>query len=160
MKIMGIDLSLRATGIVIRDTDDLPDPLNLFLQWLIKSSPTTDQKMIDRLCEIRNKVVDVIEVKKPDKIVIEGLSYGSKNTSSLCDLAKLNFAIEVYCKHMGIPYEMVPPTTLKKFVTGKGNCKKDLMLMKVFKRWGVEFEDDNLCDAFALCKYGEAKING
>lgn len=159
MKIMGIDLSLRATGIVARDPyDDLHR--TIILQKLIKSSPTPDQPMIDRLCEIRDRVISLIVSVKPDRIVIEGLSYGSKNTSSLCDLAKLNFAIEVYCKLIGIPYEMVPPSTLKKFVTGKGNCKKDLMLMKVFKRWGVEFEDDNLCDAFALCKYGEAKING
>jgi crossover junction endodeoxyribonuclease RuvC len=152
---MGIDLSLTATGIVAI-TDNLS---TIYLQELIKSSPKIDQKMIDRICEIRNKVMDVIELVRPDRIVIEGLSYGSKNTSSLCDLAKLNFAIEVYCRNMGIPYEIVPPTTLKKFITGKGNCKKDLMLMKVFKRWGAEFEDDNLCDAFALCKYGEVKID-
>ena len=49
-------------------------------------------------------------------------------------------------------YDIIPPNTLKKFITGKGNAKKELMLLKVYKRWGVEFNDNNMADAYSLAK--------
>lgn len=51
---------------------------------------------------------------------------------------------------------IVPPTSLKKFVTGKGNAKKNEMLLGVYKKWGVEYSDDNLADAYSLARVGEA----
>lgn len=53
----------------------------------------------------------------------------------------------------------VPPATLKKFVTTKGNADKTAMAIRVYKRWGVEFPSDrggNLVDAYCLHKYGVA----
>ena len=46
----------------------------------------------------------------------------------------------------------VPPMTLKKYATGKGTAKKQEMLLQIFKRWGVEFNDDNAADAYALAR--------
>lgn len=52
----------------------------------------------------------------------------------------------------------VPSTTLKKFVTGVGNCKKNMILMKTSQAYakplleaGLELEDDNQADALGLC---------
>jgi crossover junction endodeoxyribonuclease RuvC len=42
--------------------------------------------------------------------------------------------------------------TLKKFAAGKGNAKKQEMLMMMYKRWGVEFSDDNAADSYALAR--------
>jgi crossover junction endodeoxyribonuclease RuvC len=42
--------------------------------------------------------------------------------------------------------------TLKKYATGKGTSKKQEMLMQIYKRWGVEFNDDNAADAYALAR--------
>jgi hypothetical protein len=53
---------------------------------------------------------------------------------------------------------IIPPTSLKKFVTGKGNAKKSEMLLGVFKRWGESFADDNQADSFALEKFGQAYL--
>jgi Holliday junction resolvasome RuvABC endonuclease subunit len=44
----------------------------------------------------------------------------------------------------------IPPMTLKKYAAGKGNAKKQEMLMQIYKRWGIEFNDDNAADAYAL----------
>ena len=44
----------------------------------------------------------------------------------------------------------VPPMTLKKYAAGKGNAKKQEMLLQIYKRWGLEFLDDNAADAYAL----------
>jgi hypothetical protein len=46
----------------------------------------------------------------------------------------------------------VPPMTLKKYATGKGTAKKQEMLLQIYKRWGVEFNDDNAADAYALAR--------
>lgn len=53
---------------------------------------------------------------------------------------------------------MVPPTTLKKFVTGKGNAEKSLMIREVYKRWGFDAADDNQADAVGLLQVGRAVI--
>jgi crossover junction endodeoxyribonuclease RuvC len=42
--------------------------------------------------------------------------------------------------------------TLKKFAAGKGNAKKQEMLMQMYKRWNVEFTDDNAADSYALAR--------
>ena len=55
------------------------------------------------------------------------------------------------CKK-NINYKVITPGTLKKFVTGKGQCKKDLILLKVYKKWGEEFDDNNLADAYSLAR--------
>lgn len=47
---------------------------------------------------------------------------------------------------------VVPPLTLKKYATGKGTSKKQEMLLQIYKRWGVEFNDDNAADAYALAR--------
>lgn len=46
----------------------------------------------------------------------------------------------------------VPPMTLKKFAAGKGNAKKQEMLLQIYKRWGIEFTDDNAADAYGLAR--------
>jgi Holliday junction resolvasome RuvABC endonuclease subunit len=46
----------------------------------------------------------------------------------------------------------VPPMTLKKFAAGKGNAKKQEMLLQIYKRWGIEFNDDNAADSYALAR--------
>jgi Holliday junction resolvasome RuvABC endonuclease subunit len=40
--------------------------------------------------------------------------------------------------------------TLKKYAAGKGNAKKQEMLLQIYKRWGLEFNDDNAADAYSL----------
>jgi crossover junction endodeoxyribonuclease RuvC len=150
-KIMGIDLSLVETGIICLEDGEIT------LSRLVKSKPS-DEKEIERIQKIARQVTESILSYKPDLIVIEGLSYGSKNSTSLCQLAKLNFSVEIFCYQMGHRYLMVPPTTLKKFITGKGNAKKEVMLMKILKKYDLEFDNNNLADAFALAKYGEKLI--
>ncbi|CAB4128320.1 hypothetical protein UFOVP223_5 [uncultured Caudovirales phage] len=51
--------------------------------------------------------------------------------------------------HLKTPLQ-IPPMTLKKYATGKGTSKKQEMLLQIYKRWGVEFNDDNAADAYSL----------
>lgn len=55
----------------------------------------------------------------------------------------------------------VPPTILKKYVTGSGSTKvsKSQMLLQVYKKWGVEFTDDNAADSYGLARIAASIAN-
>jgi len=52
----------------------------------------------------------------------------------------------------------VPPTSLKKFVTGKGNVDKVAVATTLSKRYDVDFASDNMADAFGLMKFGSVLL--
>jgi len=54
----------------------------------------------------------------------------------------------------------VPPMTLKKYAAGKGNAKKQEMLLQMYKRWHVEFNDDNAADSYALARLASKTHDG
>jgi crossover junction endodeoxyribonuclease RuvC len=143
MKILGLDLSLTATGVV---TIENGKPI---FQTCIKSK----LKNTFRLREITKEIKEYVIKFKPDYIALEGYSFSSKfgrifSISELGGTVKLMLLNETYYEDKNL--FIVPPTTIKKFITGKGNCDKNLMLLKVFKKYGIEFEDDNIADAFSV----------
>jgi hypothetical protein len=90
-----------------------------------------------------------------DLVVREGYANGAKFGRELA--GELGGVVNLSTLYVvGHPPLIVPPTSLKKFVTGKGNAKKNEMLLGVYKQWGVSFSDDNQADAYALEKFGEA----
>jgi Holliday junction resolvasome RuvABC endonuclease subunit len=53
---------------------------------------------------------------------------------------------------------IVAPTSLKKYVTGKGTqVQKNQMLLQVYKKWGVEFNDDNAADSYGVARIARNK---
>lgn len=141
---VGIDLSLTNTGLII-----LNEKSEIIKQELI--STKSSDEIEKRLLEIEEKLAFIPNIVRLQNVYIEGLSYGSTGHSIL-ELGALHYIIRIFLYKKNTNYKIIQPGTLKKFITGKGNAKKNLMLMKVFKRWGVEFNDDNLCDAFSLAK--------
>jgi crossover junction endodeoxyribonuclease RuvC len=52
----------------------------------------------------------------------------------------------------------VAPTSLKKYITGKGTkVQKNQILLQVYKKWGVEFTDDNAADSYGLARIARGK---
>jgi hypothetical protein len=51
---------------------------------------------------------------------------------------------------------IVSPTGLKKFITGKSSAKKNEILLGVYKRWNVDFTDDNEADSYGLARVASA----
>ena len=88
-------------------------------------------------------------------IVIEDFSFASKG-ASLFQIAGLGYLIRHWFWKHGYDILLVPPTVLKKFVTGAGNSDKSVMLMKILKNWNLEILDDNIGDAYGLSRIGRA----
>lgn len=150
--IAGLDLSLTGTGLVILDQGSIST------KKLIKSKPNekTPLHEIERLLAIKADIQLELERCKPDLVLIEGLAFMAKNTTALVQLAGLNYMIREYLAIKKIPFVIIAPSTLKKFILGKGAGGKELMLLETYKRYGISFLDNNLCDAFALAQCGVA----
>lgn len=141
----GVDLSLNGTAVVIIDEQG-----KIISQIRLKTK--SEDLIEDRLLFIAEKVISFLNSQKIERTYIEGLAYSSSGQSTM-ELAALHYIIRcAIFKERGLSYKIISPPTLKKFVSGVGNCKKNLMLLYTFKKFGEEFDDDNLCDAYCLSR--------
>jgi crossover junction endodeoxyribonuclease RuvC len=151
---MGVDPSLTGTGIIVLNANEIVEKM------IIKTRPKNTIE--ERFGQIINPVLTIFDHYKPLSLCLEGLSFGSKG-NAFAQLSGLHFVliynIWEHFRHL-IKTTVVPPQTLKKFVTGKGNVKKQVMLLETYKKWGESFTDDNLCDAYCLARYGLALLKG
>jgi Holliday junction resolvasome RuvABC endonuclease subunit len=140
---VGMDPSYNGFAIVVLDKD-----ANIIEQKLFGSN---SEETEDRLMELEKEFKFIPNIVCLHSVCIEGPSYAS-NGAFVLQMGALHFMIRIMLKKREINYSIIAPGTLKKFVTGDGRAKKDLMLLKVFKKWGVEFADDNLADAYSLAR--------
>ena len=61
-----------------------------------------------------------------------------------------------WCEHHAIPYQGVPVGTIKRFITGRGNASKELVVRAIRQRGHVP-ADDNEADALALLHWAIAE---
>jgi Holliday junction resolvasome RuvABC endonuclease subunit len=81
---------------------------------------------------------------------MEGYAFGSQMANMLGELGAV---VKMTLYEFGVYPLIVPPTNLKKYVTGKGNgISKSQMLLYVYKKWGADISDDNAADSYALAK--------
>lgn len=155
MKIAAFDLSLTATGWATWTGEEGFKPWVDFGTIAGGSLPktATEAQSIQRIYSVASQVLSKAE--GADMVLFEGLSYGS-NDPSAQERAGLAMLIRVDLWRDGRGYILVPPTTLKKFATGKGNAPKEVVMREVFKRWGIEAADNNQADAVALLHVGMA----
>ena len=153
---LGLDLSLVGTGLVIVVNG------KLVAGKLIRSKPSGDlpRNELIRIRDIVGDIADFLEKHRTQLNIacIENLAFMARNTTALVQLSALNYMTRALLFDHGIPFVMVAPTSLKKFITGKGNSDKNVMMMQIYKDYGHTFLDDNLADGFALAAVGTALL--
>jgi len=117
----------------------------------------TDKKDIDRMLDIRGKITQLIKKYKINIIVIEDFSFASKGRA-IFELGGLGWMLRLLASDLKINLVVVDTSMLKKFITGKGNSKKEVMLLEVYKKYGFDTHNNNIADAFALFKFYEEYI--
>jgi crossover junction endodeoxyribonuclease RuvC len=147
-----IDPSLTGTAICILDagTNDIIEILTLKVPKGVMG--------IARLNWLCKAVSSVLKKHNPTEVFIEGYSYMSKGRS-IVDLGELGGLYRMILARRWAGYYEIPPTSLKKFITGKGNAKKQILLEQTFRKWGLGSEiltDDNQVDAYGLARFGAA----
>lgn len=138
MKTLSIDQSLNETGYWINDD----------INGLIK--PRKDLEQFEKITYTQARIKDLIKNNEIKTVIMEGYSYGSRNTRFTFTAGELGGCIKLVCHELGVKIIIIPPTLIKKFICGKGNAKKELMLLKIYKKYGREFKNNNLADAYAI----------
>lgn len=145
MNVLGIDTSTRTGYAVVSSTakcilvaDEIKVPKGVI--------------GMDRCIQIANSVGELLTSYPIDAVVIE--NYGFANSHTLVTLVEIGTLVRMVLWQNDRAFLAVPPTTLKKFVTGKGNSKKNEIMMHVFKKWGFEAKTDNVADAVGLAMFG------
>lgn len=136
MNIVGLDLSLTATGICTASRCE---------------TVTVKSTGMRRLLDIREQLVDR-GICAADLVVLEGYSFGSRQSHAHA-LGELGGHIRLCLYSAEIPYVDVAPALLKKFATGKGNANKDQMVATA-ARAGCPADDNNAVDAWWLRQLG------
>lgn len=101
-------------------------------------------------------------------ICMEGISYQSGNTSSIIDLAGLNYIIRTdiirFLNKMNINYKLIvaPPSEIKKFASGNGAAKKDVMIKlfeTIYPNLYLIPKIDDIADSYWMKEYAKSIYN-
>ncbi len=144
--IMGIDPSLTSTGLVVLENGNL----------ILHETLEVKEKGIARLLTLQNILEGRLFAYNPDLVVVEGYAFARSNQAH--QMGELGGMVRMLLAQKRVPWLEAAPTQVKKFATGKGNAAKELILMNVLKRWGVEFQVSDEADAFVLAKIGQAVL--
>lgn len=152
MRSIGVDLSTKATGVLVLESTETAKPIVL-CEYTIKPKDLTG---IERSSYICQEVLTVLHQYSPDVIVVEGYSLNMRNASSVIPLVELGGLLRFLLHLDGLAWLDPRATELKKFITGKGNVEKDMIMMCVLQRWGHASANNNTADAYGLACMGLA----
>lgn len=141
--VVGIDPSLTATGVC-----------GAGLPFTVPTSPT-GSGVRDRLARIRT-ITGHVANSTPwaALVVIEGPSFAAEKAGQAHLRAGLWWQLVATMDARGCDVVEIPPATLKKFATGRGNASKSDMRMALYQRFDFDLADDNQVDAWWLRQAG------
>lgn len=142
--ILAIDQSLTNSGIAISEQRD---PTSVSISSI---KPHKDKRGIERLMIIEATLLDLFNQYKISVVIMEDYAYGKVN--GMAASGELGGIIKRACFLIDLPCITMPINSHKKFTTGKGNSKKNLMLKAVFQAYNIDLDDDNQADAVSILK--------
>jgi Holliday junction resolvasome RuvABC endonuclease subunit len=142
MRILALDLSLTASG-CCGPSGEIR---------LIKPKTRGAERLAQIVDEIHDQALGV------DLVLLEDYSYGSKG-SAIFQIGELGGCVRLELHRLGLPWTAVPPSCLKIYATGSGTSNKIKMATAAATRAGLEFPDDNACDAWWLWQMGLARYD-
>ena len=136
-RIVGLDLSITATGIALADGTTRT----------IKTNPKDgDRRLVEIALQVGMALDSTDYGDACDLVVIEEAPPGLKGPA-IKAIHMVHGAVRARLLDFDTKYVVINPSTLKKYATGKSGADKTAMAMAAYKRTGREFADDNQCDA-------------
>lgn len=141
---VGLDPSYNEFGIIILDQN---------AEIIEKRLLTSDSKLDadERIIQLEEGFKFIPTICGLCSIYIEGPSFSSSGQFVL-QMGALHYYLRIFLLKENTEFKIIAPGELKKFVTGTGKAKKELILLKTFKKWGIEFDNNNLADAYGLAR--------
>ncbi len=144
MRVMGLDPSLRATGWIVIDTDELKA-----LGWgIIKTKGNLKQSLV----KIRDDLRDVIKEFSPDKAVMEAIIY-HRNPKIAIMLGAVRGVILLTLEDLGIEVVELQPTKIKLGTTRYGLASKEQVANVLRNVFSLPEVEDHITDALAAAYY-------
>ncbi len=140
--VVGLDLSLTATGVgvvtaIMRNAETIRRP---------------QYRGTERLRSIRDAVINRVDGIRPALVVVEGYAHGRTNQAH--QLGELGGVVRVALDELGQRWCELPPSSLKKYATGKGNADKAAVLTEAVRRLGYAGSSNDEADALWLACAG------
>ncbi len=148
VRVLGLDPSLTSFG-VCRLTMGRPGGKSFSIStdaWCPKS------KSVSRLMWFKRALLNEIEEFNPHFIVLEGYAYAKGQGAH--QIGELGGVLRLTLHELDIRYTEVAPAKLKKFITGKGNAKKEIVMVELYKRFAVDVPTTDEADASVLAIMG------
>lgn len=155
--VVGLDLSTTGTG--LSSLWGRRGAIKHHTETLTRETKKTKWS-VGRLSEFVESTMAFVLGEEPSMVMIEGYAH---NVWNLAPLAELGGCIRMELHRAEIPFCIVAPQALKKFLVGTMKIPKGKA--KVFtsaamkKEWGVEFPNYDEADAYALSRMGAALID-
>lgn len=155
---LGIDPGLNRTGYtLLRRTDAGP-----YLEEGGVISSTRDLPLAERVSEIGQGIVEVIEEFQPEAIAIEQVFSHGQFPKTAIMMAHARGAILFAAAQRSIPVVHYTPTQVKRLLTGSGRAAKEQIQLAVQRELGLTeiLEPNDVADAcaVALCHYHSAML--
>lgn len=156
MRFIGLDISIVCTGVSILDEN-----LEIILASNVASKKGPYLELdIPRFQDITQRLSNKVQFQEDDFVLIENYAYGA--SGQITRIAELTGLIKnlVYNTVNHKRIFVCSPPSLKKFVVGKGNCAKNLIMKTAYQRWGFNSNNDNEVDAYALARLCQCFVLG
>ena len=133
----------------------------LITTWKPKGSMPSGVLRLRRLMvEIDDELRKLDKVGRVCRIAMEAYSmaekFGQHASGEIGATIKLTVLAHLGADDRRAYPVLVAPQQLKKFASGNGNTKKEMMPKEVYKRWGLDFNDTNLAEAYILARIAHA----
>lgn len=138
VSILAVDPSLTSTGYCYKYGDQ-------FCVGTLKPK----LRGVQRLYYLRSSIHRIIASNDFDCVVVEGYAMGATN-SRVFDIGEWGGILKLISYEYVGRILVIPPTSMKKFVTGKGNASKEEVMSAVGDRWEIPFSCHDEADAIAL----------
>ena len=147
MNVLGLDLSYSSTGVCY--PDGVTGRIRIPSVPTRKTNPRYEHDKCDRIRTICDKIDAICSTYGVDLVVLEGFSFNSKTGRE--EAGGLGFGVRVELAKAGMPWLAVPPASVKKYATGKGNADKIAVAYAVVQRFGgwAPQQSDEI-DAFVI----------
>lgn len=168
-KIVGVDLSLTATGVAVISQRISKPPIAGVQEFSTKLvctgpiNPKTNKPtevLRDRVARSREIAADVWRyAASADLVVIEGLFTG-KTAGKLIDRAATWMRIVDRCVAADVPIAVIAPTALKLPIGGAGTASKTEMISALIRLYPtLVLKSDNEVDALACAHLGAVALD-
>ena len=154
--LLSLDISICHAGWALYDRAD-----GTFTYGVIEP-PKTMTEFIPRMDFVRSQVAALLPGNKATWcdtvfVTLEGLAFAAQGNVAL-QLAGVGYFVRHALWRAGIKFKDITPNQGKKFLTGKHQCDKNLILKEVYKRYHFDVDDDNVADAINFNMIGRAML--